>query len=111
MRVPNAEHAFVDQRKLVDYCLDDQHPVGKHKARVFRSALDIGPAQAKMLENWLLEAVSRNDQAKLVRKNSFGRSYVLDFEAVHDSRSAVVRCTWIIRADEDFPRLVTCFIR
>jgi hypothetical protein len=39
MRLPNAEHAVVDLRKLRDYCRNFDHPVGKHEARVFLEVL------------------------------------------------------------------------
>lgn len=35
MPIPNAEHAFVDIRKLHDYALNLDHHVGKHKAKLF----------------------------------------------------------------------------
>ena len=38
MKLPNAENAYVDLRKLADYCLDSEHERGKHKARVFAAA-------------------------------------------------------------------------
>jgi hypothetical protein len=39
MRLPNAERAVVDVRKLREYCLNAEHPRGQHKARVFKSAV------------------------------------------------------------------------
>jgi hypothetical protein len=41
MKLPYAESAIVDVRKLRDYCLSAAHPRGKHKARVFASALGL----------------------------------------------------------------------
>ncbi|MEN8217816.1 MAG: DUF6883 domain-containing protein [Pseudomonadota bacterium] len=38
MPLPNAENAFIDTRKLTDYCLNLEHFEGRHKARVFKSA-------------------------------------------------------------------------
>jgi len=46
MKLPNAEHAIVDIAKLQDYCLDDEHPIGKHKARVFKHVLGLTRADA-----------------------------------------------------------------
>src|SRR5712692_9511932 len=37
MKLPNGEHAIVDIRKLLAYCLNSQHPRGRNKARVFVS--------------------------------------------------------------------------
>ncbi len=39
MKIPNADQAFVDLRKLRDYCLNPEHPRGRHKARLFKGAL------------------------------------------------------------------------
>lgn len=38
MKLPNADRAVVDLRKLRDYCLSQEHPRGQHKARLFKSA-------------------------------------------------------------------------
>ncbi|CAN5134172.1 hypothetical protein BH20ACI1_BH20ACI1_07160 [soil metagenome] len=57
MFVPNAESAVVDIRKLRDYCLNPNHEIGKHKARVFASALNLTENDAEELQTALLEAV------------------------------------------------------
>jgi hypothetical protein len=36
MRIPHAENATVDIRKLRNYCLNPEHPEGQHKARYSR---------------------------------------------------------------------------
>lgn len=41
MRLPNAEMAYIDDRKLIGYCLSETHTIGKHKARVFSAVLGI----------------------------------------------------------------------
>jgi hypothetical protein len=43
MKIPNADRAVVDIRKLRDYCLNPQHDEGKHKARLFAVALGMRP--------------------------------------------------------------------
>ena len=40
MKLPNYENAVVSLEKLRDYCLNEEHYRGKHKARVFKSTLD-----------------------------------------------------------------------
>lgn len=40
-RLPNYEHALIDDNKLRNYCLNPDHPVGKHKAKVFLAALKL----------------------------------------------------------------------
>ena len=41
MILPNAARAIVEIEKLRDYCLSESHPRGKHKARVFATALGL----------------------------------------------------------------------
>lgn len=41
MKLPEYKSAHIDLRKLRDYCLNPYHPVGKHKAKVFRKKLGI----------------------------------------------------------------------
>jgi hypothetical protein len=46
MQLPNSDGAVVDIRKLRDYCLNPLHDEGKHKARLFASALGMTVADA-----------------------------------------------------------------
>lgn len=65
MKLPNAERAVVDVRKLRHYCLNNEHPRGQHKARVFRSALGWTAEQAEDVQRRLLKAVLREDASFL----------------------------------------------
>ncbi|MBW4564553.1 MAG: hypothetical protein KME32_26170 [Mojavia pulchra JT2-VF2] len=38
MKLLNPERAIVETEKIAGYCLNPEHPQGKHKARVFQSA-------------------------------------------------------------------------
>ena len=58
MILPNAEQAIVDIRKLRDYCLNDEHPRGKHKARQFKSALGLMADMAQELQDSLGQSSS-----------------------------------------------------
>src|SRR5450631_1872101 len=55
-RLPNGGQAILDMRKIEDYCLNPSHPRGRHKARVFREALDLQRSDASWLRDALLEA-------------------------------------------------------
>ena len=109
MTLPNGDRAVVDPRKLADYCLSPTHPVGRHKAAVFRAALGLTAADADALRTMLLEA-ARTDEASPGRADEFGERYETDFEAIGSAGRAVVRAAWIIRSGEDFPRLTTCYV-
>jgi hypothetical protein len=109
MRLPNADRAEVDIRKLTAYCLSLDHPVGRHKAAVFRAALGLTADDAPALREWILEAAALG-QAGFDHADEFGDRYFLDFEATTASGRASIRTGWIIRSGEDFPRLTTCFV-
>jgi hypothetical protein len=109
MKVPRAEHAFVDERKLVDYCLNAGHPRGRHKARVFLSVLGFGESSAPIVRAALLEAVRDRDGLP-GEADEHGQRYTVDFPMTGVLREATIRSIWIIRSAENFPRLVSCYI-
>ena len=110
MKLPNSERAVVPLEKLRDYCLNPQHPEGRHKALVFAAVLGLTAAQAEHLQAALL-AAARTEEALPTRRSPHGQQYVLDFRMTGSGgRQALVRSTWIVRKDEDFARLVTCYI-
>ncbi len=61
MKLPNAENAVVDISKLRDYCLNPNHPEGKHKARAFLGKLGFEKNDAELLRHSILEAVLKTD--------------------------------------------------
>jgi Domain of unknown function (DUF4926) len=106
MKIPNAESAFVDIVKLRDYSLNPEHKEGKHKARVFGAALGLTVDHAEWLREKLLEAAKTRD-CWFGRKTEFGQRYLIDFEVTCEEKSARLRSVWIVRRDENLPRLVT----
>lgn len=109
MRLPNAELAVVDIRKLRDYSLNLEHDTGKHKARVFLSALNMTAEDAYELRQILLKAVQEFD-AESLRRDIFGQRYRVDFLLEWNGRSAFVRSGWIIELDSEVPRLTSCYV-
>lgn len=41
MKLPNPEKTLIDDNKLIGYSLNPEHSDGQHKARVFKSALNL----------------------------------------------------------------------
>jgi hypothetical protein len=71
VKLPNGEKAMVEIAKLRDYCLSVAHPEGRHKARVFRAGLGIGPADSRMVQERLL-AAARDQDAVVGEVDEFG---------------------------------------
>lgn len=108
MKIPNAEQAIIDIRKLRDYCLNPQHNKGKHKARLFSSMLGMNSNDAETFRNILLEVVKRHD-AELADKDARGQRYTLDFILEWQGKQATIRSGWIIETNSDIPKLTTAF--
>ena len=109
MKLPNVARASVDIAKLRDYCLNSTRPEGRYKARVFQSALGISTGDAEFLRLAILDAVAGTD-AVAEESDAYGARYLVDFELERESRQAAIRTVWIVRRNEDLPRLLTCYV-
>jgi len=77
MKLPNGDRAVVDMVKLTDYCLDPNHLRGRHKARVFASALGLTASNAGELRDALLKA-ARAEEAVPADQDQYGQRFVVD---------------------------------
>ena len=109
MKLPNPDKAIVDNQKLAGYCLNLNHADGQHKARVFKSALNLDIDDVDELKAALIEAV-KNNHAVPEKRNQYGQKYVIDFPMTRGDRTAVIHSVWIVKNQENFPRLVTCYL-
>ena len=109
MKLPGGERAFVDIAKIIHYCLSIEHPRGRHKVRVFASALGLTVGDAHYLRLLLLD-VARTYEATPTEQDEHGQRFVLDFIMQGPNDEVTVRSTWIVRTEEDFPRLTSCYV-
>jgi hypothetical protein len=110
LRLPRGDEAIVDPRKLTDYVLSPTHPRGRHKARVFESALRLAQKDADLLRTALLEAAAAHDAVPMVR-DVYGQRYQIEFEFRFADRSATIVSAWLHSSDDEPPRLLTLFLR
>jgi len=109
MKLPNAQRAVVEIEKLRDYCLSVNHPRGRHKARVFATALGIAADDAEELRQKILSVVLE-EEASPRERDEYGQRYIVDFTMKWQGKEAVVRSSWIVRSGEDYPRLTSCYV-
>lgn len=109
MKLPNPERAEVDIAKLLEYCLNTEHPEGKHKARVFLTALGLGAKDAEELRQALLNAAQTMEAIRGAR-DKYGQRFLVDFAMRRDRHEARIRSAWIIRSGEDIVRLTSCYV-
>jgi len=110
LKLPNADMAIIDTEKIFDYCLNPEHPRGKHKARVFQSVLGMTSASADDLIS-LIKRQIRNIECEVGEGDMYGQRYTVDIEIEYNAMKAFVRTSWIIKHGEIRPRLTTCFVK
>ncbi|MEM2126510.1 MAG: hypothetical protein QXQ53_08960 [Candidatus Methanosuratincola sp.] len=108
MKLPHAEHAQIEARKIRDYLLSPTHPLGRFKAAFFRT---LGYTQ----ENWERLVQDLKEQhlvldVKEVEETAYGRKYSIEGPLVGpNGRSALVVSVWIVEEGEEVPRFVTAY--
>ena len=107
--LPNYELAEIDIAKLRDYCLSPTHPRGRHKARIFYSALGIKSEDAEWLRQNLLAALPEA-QAEWQGVDQYGERWATNLPATRQNKKIVIRTIWLIEVGTKKPRLVTCWI-
>lgn len=107
MLLPNIDRATIDLGKLADYALNPGHPEGRHKARVFLSALGVAATDSAWLADAILAGLRQSD-AILQNTTPWGALYRVDMEIVRGQRCAEIRTAWLSTREE--ARLVTCFV-
>ncbi|MBN2562143.1 MAG: hypothetical protein JXQ75_14560 [Phycisphaerae bacterium] len=109
MKLPNGQHAIVDDAKLLDYVLNPAHPVGRHHAALFQRLVGITRDDYLILKNALLEG-ARNQEVQPGQESQYGRKYEMRLQLGGPKGSRVVLAIWLIEAGDDQPRLVTCYV-
>ena len=84
--------------------------IGKNKALVFKSAFGFTQKDAQFLKRNILKEISNSD-AILDRVDEFGKRYIVDIKMRSLEGTNYIRTSWIIKEDEDFPRLITCYVK
>jgi hypothetical protein len=101
----------VDPRKLTDYALDPENPIGRHKAYVFEQVLGF----TKENHEILLEQIERDvltAEARLKRVDLHGRHYAVDLDVTGlQGQQAVVRTGWLVVPGSDEAWLTTLYVR
>jgi hypothetical protein len=109
MKLPNGDRAIIPIAKLLGYCLNPNHMKGKHKARVFKSALGITADNAEQLVQ-LIQLAAIQGEVVQSRTTDFGQEHKLDW-TIPDHDDLQLRTIWIIPQDSADPQLISAFIK
>ena len=108
MPIPLADTAYVPQEKLIEYLLNEHHPVGGAKAKWFLS-LGYEPGSPSVLEQDLLKLVQTSDQ-HAAKTSPFGTKYVVvGSMSAPNGQEVNVITVWIVEPSDHRPRLVTAY--
>lgn len=108
--LPNYRNAVIPREKLEGYSLSPEHPVGKHKAAVFKSALGFDQANWRLLETAILNELPYHD-AGTREDGPWGGKYNIMLPIRGQNGNTVdVLNVWIIRPGSNYPSLVTTYV-
>ncbi|MEL6500305.1 MAG: DUF6883 domain-containing protein, partial [Cyanobacteria bacterium J06623_1] len=92
MRLPNGDRAEISRQKLLGYCLNPNHASGKHKAKVFASALGITADNVGIL-NELIQKVAIEGEVIQQSTTEFGQQFKVDW-TVPQTQNIELRTIW-----------------
>ena len=105
--LPNYERAEIPRSKIEGYALNPANDEGKHKARVFKSALGFDQSNWELLKQIILDELPYHE-AKPGQTSQWGDSYVVDLPITGPNGNTVeVRTVWLFKPRTDFPSLIT----
>ncbi|MBI5042377.1 MAG: hypothetical protein HZC10_00770 [Nitrospirae bacterium] len=108
MKLQKSEYAYVPLAKLLDYLLSETHPVGKSKAKYFRS-LGFNETNINLLKEGLL-AIASSEDVKEAISSLHGVKYVIDGMLQTPTGVFIkLRTIWIIDKDMEHPRFITTY--
>ena len=105
--LPGAEQAVIDPKKIHGYLLSPEHPVGRYKARFFRSL-------GYSAENWQrleadLRKLAATQDATAGQASTYGQKYEVRGILAGTDKTAAVTTVWIVRSGERTPRFITAY--
>jgi hypothetical protein len=106
--LPNAEMAYVEERKITEYLLALGHPDGHDKA-VFFMRFGYRPEEWERLAEALVEHARENELAEQ-EETLYGVQYAVDgLLRTPGGRTPLVRSVWEQKPGGAGPRLITAY--
>ena len=105
----NAALAVIDARKFTSYCLNPDSRQGRHKARVFKTALGYDLGNYLDLIDFVRKGIL-TQEAEYQGETAHGRRWRVDLTITGPSGRATVRTSWLYEKGNDVPRLTTAYV-
>jgi hypothetical protein len=101
----------IDPRKLTEYALNPDNPIGADKAIIFQRVLGYNRDNYQLL---LEQIQSQAMAAEAIPKSEdqHGQRYQVELEVVGTANQrAIIQIGWIVQPETDFARLVTLYVK
>ena len=108
MKLPNAENAYVERAKAVDYLLSTEHLDGKDKAKFFINRGFDSDDWQRFAHALRMHGAS-NDVVRVIESLHCPKFVVEGIMETPDGLNPFVRSVWIINPGVAEPRLVTAY--
>ena len=105
-----ANKAIIDPRKIFDYALNLEHPVGGNKARVFESAYGFNQSNGADLMQQLLNGVTNNTPTPAL-VDRYGERFTVEISVVGPRGSGPVVSGWIFKPGSNVPELTSVRVK
>jgi len=109
-KLPNHNRAVIPIEKLL-YSLDPMHPTGRHKARVFRSALGFGLESIGVLEGMLRDGIATHEAEKLPSRADGIERWMVEWIVIGRLGPLRMVSAWGQGRKDRVPRLLSCYLK
>lgn len=107
-RLPNAHLAVIEESKITEYLLSDNHPTGRSKAGYFQQ-FGFQPSSWRTLRDALFSHLGTSESTSVV-KSKFGTKYIVDgVLRTPDRREPRIIVVWFVATGTIVPKLVTAY--
>lgn len=104
--LPDFSNPDIDPKKITDYAMNPDHPVGSNKYRVINSTTGLDTGDAARVEQQIRDGVHDGTPIK-GRADVYGQRWAVDVPLTGPKGTIVVRTAWILDMGSSTPRLVT----
>ena len=109
-KLPNHDRAMIPIEKL-RYSLDPTHPTGRHKARVFHSALGLEPESLSSLEKLLREGIATHGAVRSFVFIDGTERWVVEWIVIGRLGPLRMITAWDRDGKDGIPRLLSCYLK
>src|SRR5688572_21591846 len=104
MKLPNAEQAVIDEKKVRDYLLSRAHAIGRFKAAFFGRA-GFGPDDSERFISQVRTLIA-SGETEMGEATRYGQKYLVSGTLTGpDGATVEVTTVWIILKGSELPRL------